>query len=58
MKEVLLGITSGGLNVPDWLLADYQIYKLHIYQIPTTPFDYGQPVTIPIFWDPIFWLRK
>ena len=26
-KKVLLGIVSGGLNVPDWLLADIQMYN-------------------------------
>ena len=58
-KKVVLGITSGGLNVPDWLLADYPDIQTFSF-IDTNPHHstYGQPVTIPVFWDPIFLAKK
>src|SRR5947208_1633755 len=58
-KKVLLGITSGGLNVPDWLLANYPDIQTFTF-IDTNPYHptYGQQLTIPIFWDPIFLAKK
>jgi Beta-galactosidase/Fibronectin type III domain len=58
-KKAVLGITSGGLNVPDWLLADYPDIQTFTF-IDTNPnhSTYGQPVTIPVFWDPIFLAKK
>ena len=58
-KKVVLGIISGGLNVPDWLLADYPDIQTFTF-IDTNPHHstYGQPVTIPVFWDPIFLAKK
>ena len=58
-RKVVLGITSGGLNVPDWLLADYPDIQTFTF-IDTNPHHstYGQPVTIPVFWDPIFLAKK
>ena len=58
-KKVLLGLTSGGLNVPDWLLANYPDIQTFTF-IDTNPHHstYGQPLTIPVFWDPIFLAKK
>src|SRR5215471_12427813 len=58
-KTVLLGITSGGVNVPDWLLADYPDIQTFSF-IDTNPYHstYGQQLTIPVFWDPIFLAKK
>src|SRR5438874_11451370 len=58
-KKIALGITSGGLNVPDWLLANYPAIQTFTF-IDTNPHHstYGQPVTMPIFWDPIFLAKK
>ena len=58
-KKVALGITSGGLNIPDWLLANYPDIQTFTF-IDTNPYHgtYGQPLTIPIFWDPIFLAKK
>src|SRR4029077_5058378 len=58
-KQVVLGITSGGINVPDWLLTEYpdiqtfSFIDTNIYH-PT----YGQELTIPVFWDPTFLGKK
>ena len=51
-KKVLLGITSGGENIPDWLLANYPAIQTFSFN------DNGQQVTIPVFWDPIFLSKK
>ena len=58
-KKVVLAIVSGGLNVPDWLLADYPAIQTFSF-IDTNPYHptYGQEVTIPVFWDPIFLAKK
>ena len=42
-------------SVPDWLLADYPDIQTFSF-IDTNPYSptYGQPLTIPVFWDPIF----
>ena len=52
-KKVLLRIRCGGINVPDWLLADPNVQLF-------TFFDYnsGQQLTMPVFWDPIFLAKK
>ena len=58
-KKVLLGIVSGGLNVPDWLLANYPDIQTFTFIDPNPHHStYGQPVTIPVFWDPIFLAKK
>ena len=58
-KKALLGITSGGLNVPDWLLTDYPDIQTFTFIDPNPHHStYGQPVTIPVFWDPIFLAKK
>jgi hypothetical protein len=51
-KKVLLRITSGGINVPDWLLANPNV------QTFTFNDTNGQPHTMPVFWDPIFLAKK
>ena len=58
-KKVLLGIVSGGINIPDWLLTDYPDIQTFTF-IDTNPnhSTYGQPLTIPVFWDPIFLAKK
>ena len=57
-KKVLLRIVSGGINVPDWLLADPNVQTFTF--IDTNPYHstYGQELTIPVFWDPIFLAKK
>ena len=58
-KKVLLGITSGGLNVPDWLLTHYPAIQPFTFIDPNPHHStYGQPVTMPVFWDPIFLAKK
>ena len=58
-KKVLFTIVSGGVNVPDWLLADYPDIQTFSF-IDTNPYHstYGQELTIPVFWDPIFLAKK
>ena len=58
-KKVLFGIVSGGVNVPDWLLTDYPDIQTFSF-IDTNPYHstYGQELTIPVFWDPIFLAKK
>ena len=58
-KQVVLGIVSGGINVPDWLLTNYPDIQTFTF-IDTNPYHptYGQPLTIPVFWDPIFLAKK
>jgi transcriptional regulator CtsR len=57
-KKVLLRIVSGGINVPDWLLADPNVQTFTF--IDTNPYHstYGEELTIPVFWDPIFLDKK
>ena len=57
-KKVLLRIVSGGINVPAWLLADPNVQTFTF--IDTNPYHstYGQELTIPVFWDPIFLAKK
>ena len=57
-KKVLLRIVSGGINVPDWLLANQNVQTFSF--IDTNPYHstYGQELTIPVFWDPIFLAKK
>ena len=57
-KQVLLRIVSGGINVPDWLLADpnVQIFRF-VDMNPYSP-TYQQELPMPVFWDPIFLAKK
>ena len=57
-KKVLLGITSGGVNVPDWLLANPNVQTFTFIDPNPHHSTYGQPVTMPVFWDPIFLAKK
>src|SRR6266481_588660 len=54
-KKIIFAVASGGLKVPDWLLANYPDIQTFSF-IDTNPYSptYGQPLTIPVFWDPIF----
>ena len=58
-KQVVLGVVSGGINIPDWLLTNYPDIQTFTFidenQYHST---YGQPLTIPVFWDPIFLAKK
>jgi len=58
-KKVLLAITSGGVNVPDWLLANYPDIQTFQF-LDTNPYSptYNQWLTIPVFWDPTFLAKK
>ena len=58
-KKVQFGIVSGGINVPDWLLANYPDIQTFSF-IDTNPYHstYNQRLTIPVFWDPIFLAKK
>ena len=58
-KQVVLVIPSGGVNVPAWLLANYPAIQIFTF-IDPNPYHstYGQSLTIPIFWDPIFLAKK
>jgi len=58
-KKVLFGIVSGGVNIPDWLLANYPDIQTFSF-IDNNPYHrtYGQELTIPVFWDPIFLAKK
>ena len=57
-KKVLLRIVSGGINVPEWLLADPNVQTFTF--IDTNPYHqtYGEELTIPVFWDPVFLAKK
>ena len=57
-KQVVLVITSGGINVPAWLLTDPNVQTFSF--IDTNPHSptYGQQLTIPVFWDPILLAKK
>jgi len=47
------------LNVPDWLLTDYPDIQTFTFIDPNPHHStYGQPVTIPVYWDPIFLAKK
>ena len=58
-KKAIFGIVSGGVNVPDWLLANYPDIQTFSF-IDPNPYSptFGQPLTIPVFWDPIFLAKK
>jgi hypothetical protein len=56
-KAVLLRITAGGRNTPSWVLeAGAQTFSF----LDTNPYSttYGETLTIPVFWDPIFLEKK
>ena len=54
-KKIIFAVASGGVKVPDWLLANYPDIQTFTF-IDTNPYSptYGQQLTIPVFWDPIF----
>lgn len=56
-KAVLLRITTGGRNTPPWVFdAGVQTFSF----VDTNPYSttYGETLTIPVFWDPIFLEKK
>jgi hypothetical protein len=56
-KQVLLRITSGGRNTPQWVFdAGVQTFSF----IDSNPYHetYNQSMSMPIFWDPIFLQKK
>jgi len=56
-KKSLLRISAGGQNSPQWVFdAGVQTFSF-INTISYQP-TYGQTVTIPVFWDPIFLDKK
>src|SRR5882757_3799982 len=57
-KKVVLGITSGGVNVPDWLLANPNVQTFSFIDPNVYHSTYGQELTIPVFWDPIFLAKE
>ena len=57
-KKVLLRIVSGGINVPDWLLADPNVQTFTFIDDNPYHSTYGEELTIPVFWDPIFLAKK
>ncbi len=57
-KKVLLRINSGGVNVPDWLLANPNVKTFSFIDQNPYHTTYGQLLTMPLFWDPIFLQKK
>ena len=57
-KKVLLRIVSGGINVPDWLLADSNVQTFTFINPNPYSATYQQQLTMPVFWDPIFLAKK
>jgi fibronectin type 3 domain-containing protein len=57
-KQVVLGVVSGGVNVPDWLLANPNVQTFTFIDDNPYHSTYGQPLTMPVFWDPIFLAKK
>jgi hypothetical protein len=57
-KKVVFTIVAGGVTVPAWLLADPDVQTFTF--IDTNPYHstYGQELTMPVFWDPIFLAKK
>jgi hypothetical protein len=56
-KFVLLRVTMGGDNTPNWLMqSGIQTFSF----IDKNPYHgtYNQQITIPVFWDPIFLAKK
>jgi hypothetical protein len=56
-KAVLLRITTGGRNTPSWVFeAGVQTFSF----VDTVPYSrpYGETLTMPVFWDPIFLEKK
>jgi hypothetical protein len=56
-KKVLLRITAGGKNTPPWMFDD-GIQTFSFVDTNKYSTTYGQTLTIPVFWDPIFLAKK
>src|SRR5205823_6844896 len=57
-KKVLLRIVSGGVNVPDWLLANPNVQTFSFIDDNPYHSTYGEELTIPVYWNPIFLAKK
>jgi hypothetical protein len=57
-KNVLLRINSGGIHVPDWLLANPNVQTFSFVDENPYHSTYGEVLTMPVFWDPIFLEKK
>ncbi len=57
-KKVLLRINSGGINVPAWLLANPDVQTFSFIDQNPYHSTYGEVLTMPVFWDPIFLEKK
>ncbi len=57
-KKILLRINSGGVNVPAWLLANPNVQTFTFIDQNVYHSTYGQELTMPLFWDPIFLEKK
>ena len=57
-KKILLRIVAGGVNVPDWLLSNPNVQTFSFIDQNTYHSTYGQELTMPVFWDPIFLQKK
>lgn len=56
-KKVLLRIAAGGKNTPQWVF-DAGVQTFSFVDMNRYHDTYGQTVTIPVFWDPIFLTKK
>lgn len=56
-KAVSIVVTSGGLKTPQWLL-DSGIETFAYVDMNEFHSTFGQEVTIPLFWDPVFLEKK
>jgi Beta-galactosidase len=52
-KDILLRITAGGQNTPQWVYNEGAQTFTFVNSNPYSP-TYQQTLTIPVFWDPIF----
>ncbi|HEU0208367.1 MAG TPA: beta-galactosidase, partial [Candidatus Udaeobacter sp.] len=57
-KKVLLRIVSGGINIPAWLAADPDVQSFTFTDMNPYHPTYGEQLTIPVYWDPIFLAKK
>ena len=56
-KHAILRIPAGGRNTPDWVFA-LGVQTFSFVDPNAFDPDFGNTVTIPVFWDPVFLARK
>jgi Beta-galactosidase len=56
-KKIILRIASGGVSTPRWVFEAGAATFTYVDPTPTSP-TYGQLITIPVFWDPIYLAKK